>query len=56
MLIKLLELLEAVGAVAHELVSLRHIAQLPGQLQQPHLRVNDLLLSRYTPLLGMATV
>src|SRR5215471_7892591 len=41
--VQLLEPVEAVAAVAHHLTRLAHIAELPGQFQQPDLRSDDLL-------------
>src|SRR3989442_10409553 len=45
--VQLLEPIEAVAAVAHHLAGLAHIAELLGQLQQPQLRPDNLLLLRY---------
>ena len=41
--VKLLEAVKAVATVAHHLAGLADVAELLGQLQQPHLGANDLL-------------
>src|SRR4029079_15568858 len=46
-LIQLFEAIEAVAAIAHDLAGLTDISELLRQLQQAHLRPNDLLLSRH---------
>src|SRR5207344_1301187 len=43
-LVEFLEPIEAVARVAHHLAGLADIAELLGQLQQPHFGANDLLL------------
>ena len=58
--VQLLEPVEAVAAVAHHLTRLAHIAELPGQFQQPDLRSDDLLflghVVRLRPAEGRGTV
>jgi hypothetical protein len=45
-IVKLLEAVEAVAAVAHHLAGLADIAELFGELQQPDFRPDDLLFGR----------
>src|SRR5262249_22788029 len=48
-LVELLEPVEAVTAVPHDPARSAHVTQLLRQLQQPHLRLDDLLLRRHRP-------
>jgi hypothetical protein len=50
LLVKLLEAVEAVPAVAHHLAGLADAAELLGQLQQPHLAADHLLLAGHRDL------
>jgi len=45
--VKLLEAIEAVAAIAHHLAGLTHIAELFGKLQQPNFGPDDLLFCRH---------
>ena len=45
--VKLLEAIEAVAAIAHHLAGLTHIAELFGKLQQSNFGADDLLFSRH---------
>src|SRR6516225_10495 len=45
--VKLLETVEAVAAVAHHLAGLAHIAELLGELQQSNLGADNLLFGRH---------
>ena len=45
--VEFLEAVEAVAAVSHHLAGLAHIAELFGELQEPNLGADDLLLGRH---------
>jgi hypothetical protein len=46
-LVQLLEAVETVAAVAHDLARLRHVPELLRELQDPDLRLDDLLFGRH---------
>ena len=48
-LIELLEPIETIPAIAHQLAGLRDIPELLGQFQNTHLRLDYLLLGRHRP-------
>src|SRR6202011_2067396 len=45
--IEILEPVEAIAAIAEHLAGLAHIAKLPGELQQAHLSLDNLLVLRH---------
>src|SRR3982074_1506852 len=45
--IEILEAVEAIAAIAEHLAGLAHIAKLPGELQQAHLSLDNLLVLRH---------
>jgi hypothetical protein len=51
-LVKLLEAVKAVARIAHHLAGLADIAELLGQLQQPHLGADDLLVLGHISVLS----
>ena len=53
-LVELLEAIEAVPRIAHHLAGLAHVPELLRELQQPHLRTNDLLVLGHVDVLQNA--